>query len=876
MRRLATIAFASAALAACGRDDAVDGAFRAADSLRLNGRFAEALPRYATLKDSLVNADSGVRWRAHNGWAEALLRTGKLREAVAALDEARSLAGSDSVRQGRTRWARSLLLHRQGKLDSAVTEAREATRLAQVHGDRDLEVDAFSAQATAYSLSGRYRLAAAHAESALALERTLHRPPQNITVRFNNLGIEYRHLGRLTEAEQLFREGLETARLLPSRRNAMLLTANLANIRLMTGNVGEALRLREQAMSIAEDLQDAQGVVVSNGDIGDLNLVIGNHAAARRHFERSLQANTPVRYMYGKISALWGMGRLETAERNAAAAMRYLAEAMELADSGNWGREQSEIRASRALTAIVAGDAAAALRWADAALRLADSVDDVEARLRGLNARAAAREAASRQDAAEPYLEAIKLLESERGRIELGDLRMGVAEEYWHIYEGAIRTLVARGDAPGAFAVAERAKARMLLELMAERDASRAPESAAQALRERVRVLVEERGGARGDSAIAALDLEIQTAVDSLVSVEQRERMRDAGGAARYPTPAPLAEIRVGLGRGDPGRTLLEFFWGERDVYGWALRTHGLTARRLGSADSLAALIEFLRAALESPNSGIDWRAAAARAHATFIAPLSVPPASEVLVVADGPLAHLPFEVLLEATQRVTHGPSASVLLALATAKDSAWDRTALVVGDPSGRRAELPDLTRGANRLGPLPYAGAEAQAIYELFAPRADLLLRRDATLARWQQLDPSRYRYLHFAAHALVSDREPTLTHLVLADGALDLAAIRRLRLSAQLVSLSACETALGLRVRGEGVIGLPHAFLAAGARSVVVTLWRVDDKAAADLMTDFYRAVAAGRAPAEALRLARERRKDEHPSRWAAFILVGASQ
>jgi CHAT domain-containing protein len=356
--------------------------------------------------------------------------------------------------------------------------------------------------------------------------------------------------------------------------------------------------------------------------------------------------------------------------------------------------------------------------------------------------------------------------------------------------------------------------------------------------------------------------------------VEQRERVRDAAGAARYPTPAPLAEIRVGLGRSDPGPVLLEFFWGERDVYGWSVGTQSLTAKRLGSADSLAAQVEFLRAALEAPTSGMDWRGAAARAHATFIAPLAVPPASHLLIVADGPLAHVPFEVLLEPTQQVTYGPSASVLRALATARDSAWDRTALVVGDPSGRRGELPDLTRGAAPLGPLPYAGAEAQAIYDLFAPRADLLLRRQATLARWQRLDPSRYRFLHFAAHARVSDREPELTHLVLADGGLDLAAIRRLRLSAQLVSLSACETALGLRVRGEGVIGLPHAFLAAGARAVVVTLWRVDDQAAADFMTDFYRELAAGRAAAEALRRARERRRGEHPSRWAAFVLVGA--
>jgi hypothetical protein len=88
-------------LAACARDDAVETAFRAADSLRLNGRFADALPRYAALKDSLLTADSVVRWRAQTGWAETLLRTGKLPEAAAALDVGRGLAGGDSLRLAR-------------------------------------------------------------------------------------------------------------------------------------------------------------------------------------------------------------------------------------------------------------------------------------------------------------------------------------------------------------------------------------------------------------------------------------------------------------------------------------------------------------------------------------------------------------------------------------------------------------------------------------------------------------------------------------------------------------------------------------------------------------------------------------------------------
>ena len=148
----------------------------------------------------------------------------------------------------------------------------------------------------------------------------------------------------------------------------------------------------------------------------------------------------------------------------------------------------------------------------------------------------------------------------------------------------------------------------------------------------------------------------------------------------------------------------------------------------------------------------------------------------------------------------------------------------------------------------------------------------------MKRWLGLGPERYRYLHFATHARMSDREPGESQLLLADGALDLAAIRRLALTAELVTLSACETALGRQVRGEGVVGLSHAFLSAGARSTLVTLWPVTDRSTLRFMTELYRELHAGRVPAEALRSVRKRWIDvgtaaSHPASWAPFVLLG---
>jgi len=459
------------------------------------------------------------------------------------------------------------------------------------------------------------------------------------------------------------------------------------------------------------------------------------------------------------------------------------------------------------------------------------------------------------------------------------------ARHGWDIYEGAIRVLMRRSRDAEAFAVAERGRARFLLNVMAERDASRPPSSRGVELGRRLRERSDEHATARDESERAALAAEIAALSDSLARLGQEEIARDPSAAARYPAPAPLGEIQDHVATS--GRTLVSFFWGDSAVYGWSVSATGLRAARLGIADSLAAQVSFLTTALSDAGGRVEWRAAAERLYRTLMAPLG-PLTDDLLIVPDGALARLPVEVLipaggqpLGATHLITYAPSASVSLALARATPPSPDRALLAVGNPAlGQLAE--DSATGPTRgpsLEPLPFAEDEARAIYQLFrAQGSDLLVGRQASPERWHAREPSRYRYLHFAAHAIVDDRRPDRTRVALAGGDLTLPDIRQLTLAAELVTLSACETALGRQVRGEGVIGLPHAFLAAGARSVVVTLWRVRDRAAADFMREFYAEVAGKAAPAEALRTVRRRwisadGPRSAPEAWAAFVLVG---
>ncbi len=190
--------------------------------------------------------------------------------------------------------------------------------------------------------------------------------------------------------------------------------------------------------------------------------------------------------------------------------------------------------------------------------------------------------------------------------------------------------------------------------------------------------------------------------------------------------------------------------------------------------------------------------------------------------------------------------------------------------------------------RLERLPFSRAEAQAILSV-APRQGTLAVLDFMASRDIVLNGrlARYRIVHFATHAILNTENPGLSGVMLSrvdshgrprDGFLSLDDIYRLNLPADLVVLSACRTALGREIRGEGLVGLTRGFFSAGARQVLVSLWPVEDRATAELMRRFYlEMLGRGRPPAAALREAQTAMWRDEGRRsayyWAGFILQG---
>jgi CHAT domain-containing protein len=338
------------------------------------------------------------------------------------------------------------------------------------------------------------------------------------------------------------------------------------------------------------------------------------------------------------------------------------------------------------------------------------------------------------------------------------------------------------------------------------------------------------------------------------------------------------ASIRARL---EPGVTLLTYAVLSDRVVLWRTSQRGVTQIPLAIAPGeLRQLTSSFTTDLASDSWKTETQRIARRLHAALLAPAGVV-AGALVIVPDEELHALPFAALVDERGRflieeheLTLAPSASVYLQARDrwrALSATAPRDALVVGDP---------LHRSLMQLPALPGARDEARRVAALY-PEPELLIGAAAT--RQAVLAGVGHSVVHIAAHAFANRLLPERSSLALAggDGAVLYAAeVAALRLPAtRTVVLSACATATGPSLAGEGPASLARAFLATGTPAVVASLWPVDDAAATPLLTALHRGLRAGERPAAALRAAQMQMlaagdpAQRRPSAWATFAALG---
>jgi CHAT domain-containing protein len=306
----------------------------------------------------------------------------------------------------------------------------------------------------------------------------------------------------------------------------------------------------------------------------------------------------------------------------------------------------------------------------------------------------------------------------------------------------------------------------------------------------------------------------------------------------------------------------------------------GLCRRRDGSETEAAELLyaDLLGEALRDIGTGVQ----------------------RLIIVPDGALHQLPFaglrphadEAPLGVTHEIAQVPSVRLWLRWLERKSpderSEEAVAVLAIADPElGHGAALDERLRTADpwsgllQLGPLPRARTEADRVVRAAPGAGRVVSGRDATERELKQTDLTRYRLLHFATHALVDYSHPERSAIVLApggddeDGFLQMREILELDLKDKIVILSACRSASGTVLQGEGTLGLARAFFQAGARAVVGNLWPLRDDDAEALVGEFSRRLAGGQPLARALAGARASRIEAGApaAAWAGLVVLG---
>lgn len=498
------------------------------------------------------------------------------------------------------------------------------------------------------------------------------------------------------------------------------------------------------------------------------------------------------------------------------------------------------------------------------------------------------------------------------------DVQARFGAEHAAYYRQTVELLLELGRAEEAFQVVERSRARGLLALLAERDLVFSADVSAELERERHALNAEYD---RTFSRLArARENEAPTLRATLSALRRQQvvlqdRIRAASprlAALQYPQPLDLAGVRAAL---DPGTVLLSYLLGEKESHLFVVGPGPNDFAVLplaASGESLRADATRLRELLQAPSTLTrGWLdALLRRLGEALLAPAreQIGRAERLLVLPDGPLHLIPFAALADPTATAGQRPvaankpvhvaaSATVFAELKGRRREGVPQRLIAFADPDysalagGREAAAPAELRSAQQHGlalrPLPGARREAETIAALHPGAAQVYLGADATEEKAKTM-AREGTLLHFACHGLADESSPLDSALALAlpaswqegrdNGLLQVWEIfEQVRIDAELVTLSACSSALGKEMSGEGILGLTRAFQFAGARSVLASLWEVGDDSTAKLMASFYRHLAAGRSKDVALQLAqREMLADPataHPHQWAAFQVIG---
>ena len=843
-----------------------------------------------------------------------------------------------------------------------------------------------------YSDLGENQRAMEYYNQALPLWREVKRADGEVTT-IQNIGEAYDLLGEKQQSLDYYSQALNLARTIGAKHTEGIISTNLATL---YSSLGEKEKAREMYLQ-ALDIHRTTGNRTVEADtlhlLGFLHYELEDNDRALNYLSEALAVWQILKDKRGEAITLTATGMVYRALNQREKSLQYSNLGLPLhREVGNRAGE-AETLISIGLVQSAAGEKQRALENFNLAAELSSAISDpsLEAKARYEIARVKL-DLGELTESRSQIENTLNIVESLRTKVASQELRasyFATVQKYYDFYVELLMQLNGRQMGKGfdseALQVSERARARSLLEILAEANAS-IREGVDATLLERERSLHHQLSGKA--NALARLYAsrpspeQITTAkkeIDDLTAQYNEVRSEIRRASPRYaaltqPTPLGVKEIQQQVL--DQDTVLLEYWLGEKRSFLWAVTPTKITSYALPPRAKIEEAARDAYQWISRPASfaikrrlkheGTELTESQRRARGqqalrylsnTLIRPVASQLGKKRLViVASGALQYVPFGALTVASGRlpvagknanasrppttnhrplildheIINLPSASTMAVLrreASTRQPASKMLA-VLADPvfeqddervskMARPTVSPSQTQpkpaaksesqavaeerslkhikeknaeqtGEMKISRLPYTRQEAEKILSL-VPESDRkqALDFDANRSTATSNDLSQFRYVHFATHGYLDSERPEFSALVLSlvnkdglpqSGFLYAYEIYNMQLNSDVVVLSACETGLGKEIKGEGLVGLTRGFMYAGSPRVVVSLWSVNDRATADLMTRFYRKMLKENLrPAAALRAAQiemlSDRQWNEPYFWAAFALQG---
>ncbi len=786
---------------------------------------------------------------------------------------------------------------------------------------------------------GAYDKALEFYQQALGLRLTLQQQNPSDTINLaelgtlqSNIGLVYAERGEHARALKLFEESLATARARERGEGPVL--NNIGTLYQRQGNYDLAERYYRLGLQANERQKAQREIAVSHNFLGDIYRAQERWPQALEHYQRARAIGESLsnRSLLYKTHNL--IGAVLQAQQKYQAATSQFQTALSLSRQINLPETLAESNYNLASVYAAQQDFAQARVFAEQALEFSSQLNMPELRQRVCTNAGNIYQALKQPEQARRVLmEAIAIIERLRGEVAGDEQNLqSFFENMTAPYLALTELSLAQAKPAEALAYAERAKARALLDVLRSGKLSFS-KVMTQAEQQQERKLLD---------ALAGLNLEYH----NVMQAAQRNPPLLAGltqmlNVARLDYEdfrtrlyAAHPELKIQRGEAQPltlaeanallpdARTALlsyvvtadrvQLFVLTKAQTGEAqLRVFPLVVKR----DELAKQVEQFRRLLAERDA--RYGKLAGQLYAALLRPAraALPAQARLMIVPDGPLWELPFQALLDERGRhlwethvIAYAPSLTVLREMAKLRRPITGQPSLLaVGDPAlgGKSLERAQaLLSGA--LDQLPEARAQVAQLRKFYDAQHSKIFVGVAAAEAAVKAQAGAYDILHFATHGILNDRNPLYSHILLAqadgvttdaepraaqpreDGLLEAWEIMQMDLRAELVVLSACETARGRVGAGEGMIGLTWALFVAGVPTTVVSQWKVRADSTAALMVEFHRLLQARKSQrtpsptsawtkAEALQQAALKLlrggQYRHPFYWAGFVLVG---